>query len=104
MKNDNEYISIELFIELSDLQNRINEEDIRGKSRRENIAIAREAYWYCINKTGIGTRRIARTVNRKRETVRSGIRTIKNLIETNNPLVEPYRKVIEYFSHQQRND
>lgn len=75
-----------------------------GISRKENIAIAREMLWYCMNKKGIGTRRIARLAGRKRETVRSGIHTIRNLIETDNPLIEPYRDVIEYFCHQHKND
>jgi chromosomal replication initiation ATPase DnaA len=103
-RHKDEYITIERFIELSNFKNSITEEDIMGMSRRENIAIAREMLWYCMNKNGIGTRRISRFAGRKRETVRSGIRTIRNLIETENPLIEPYRDAIEYFCHQHEND
>jgi chromosomal replication initiation ATPase DnaA len=103
-KRRKEYISIERFIELSNLENSITKEDIMGISRRENIAIAREMLWFCMNKNGIGTRRISRFAGRKRETVRSGIRTIRNLIETGSLLVEPYRGAIEYFCHQHEND
>jgi chromosomal replication initiation ATPase DnaA len=103
-KNRKEYISIDQFIELSNLENSITEEDIMGISRKENIAIAREMLWYCMNKKGVGTRRIARFAGRKRETVRSGIRTIKNLIETESLLIEPYRPAIEYFCYQHKNE
>jgi chromosomal replication initiation ATPase DnaA len=92
---------IDKFIELSGLE--ITYQDIRGRSRREDIAISREAFWYCLSKSGLGTRKIARIAGRKRETVRSGIHTVKNLIETNNPLSHPYAKAIEYFLHQHEN-
>ncbi|MDR1089930.1 MAG: hypothetical protein LBL79_02550 [Prevotella sp.] len=84
------------FIELSDLLN-ITEEDISGRSRNEEVAIAREVYWYCLNLRGLGYRRISRLTGRRKQTISSGIRTIKNLIETNHPLVEPYKNVIEIF-------
>lgn len=90
-------LTVERFIELSNLSN-ITKEDITGRSRKEEVAIAREVYWYCLNLQGIGYRRISRMDGRARETILSGIRTVKNLIETNHPLVEQHKDVIEIFA------
>lgn len=90
-------LTVERFIELSNLSN-ITKEDITGRSRSEAVAIAREVYWYCLNLQGLGHRRISRLDGRRKQTISSGIRTVKNLIETNHPLVEHHREVIEIFA------
>jgi len=79
----------------------VPEDDIKGRSRKENIAIARELYWLYLNTNGYGYRKISQLDGRKPETILSGIRTVRNLIETNHPLVEPYKELIESFSHQE---
>lgn len=88
---------------LTEFSNKIGipEEDIKGKSRKEHIAIARELYWLYLYKNGYGYRRISQIDGRKPETILSGIRTVRNLIETNHPLVEQYKDLIESFSHQE---
>lgn len=93
-------LTVERFIELSNLSN-ITKEDITGRSRSEAIAIAREIYWYCLNLQGIGYRKISQFDGRKPETILSGIRTVRNLIETNHPLVESYKELIESYSEQE---
>jgi chromosomal replication initiation ATPase DnaA len=90
-------LTVERFIELSNLSN-ITKEDIAGRSRKEEVAIAREVYWYCLSLQGIGPRIISRMDGRGKQTISSGIRTVKNLIETNHPLVAPYKDVIEIFA------
>lgn len=91
-------LTIERFVELLNYSNvSITKEDITGRSRSEVVAIAREVYWYCLNLQGLGYRKISQMDGRKKQTISSGIRTVKNLIETNHPLVESYRKVIEIF-------
>ncbi|MDR2993567.1 MAG: hypothetical protein LBV11_07000 [Bacillus cereus] len=87
-------LSIEEFIKLSNLSG-ITKEDIIGRSRKEKITIAREMYWYCLNIQGLGYRRIAKIEGRCKQTISSGICTIKNLINTNHHLVEPYKDVIK---------
>lgn len=89
-------LTVEKFIELSELTN-ITKEDITGRSRNETIAVAREVYWYCLNLQGLGYRKIARLDGRTKQTIQSGIRTVKNLIETNHPLVAPHKEVIQIF-------
>lgn len=79
----------------------ISEDDIKGRSRKENVAIARELYWLYLNTRGYGYRKISQFDGRKPETILSGIRTVRNLIETNHPLVEPYKELIESFSEQE---
>ena len=96
MKKDN-ILTVEKFIELSNLPG-ITEEDITGKSRNEVIAIAREVYWYCLNLQGLGHRRISQIDGRCKQTISSGIQTVKNLLETNHPLVEPHREIIKIFA------
>jgi len=90
-------LTVEMFIELSNLTN-ITKEDITGRSRSESVAIAREVYWYCLNLQGIGYRRISQLVGRRKQTISSGIRTVKNLIETNHPLIKQHKDVIEIFA------
>ena len=92
-------LTIEEFIELSNLSNTgITKDDITGRSRKEEVAIAREVYWYCLNLQGLGYRRISRIDGRRKQTILSGIRTVKNLIETNHPLVKHHREVIQIFA------
>jgi chromosomal replication initiation ATPase DnaA len=91
-------LTIEEFIELSNLSDTgVTKNDITGRSRNEEITIAREVYWYCLNLQGLGNRRISRIDGRRKQTISSGIRTIKNLLETNNGMLEQYKGVIEYF-------
>lgn len=90
-------LTVEKFIELSNLSN-ITKDDITGRSRNEEIAIAREVYWYCLNLQGLGHRRISRIDGRRKQTISSGIKTVKNLIETNHPLLEPHKQTIEIFA------
>ncbi|MFV0587084.1 hypothetical protein [Bacteroides reticulotermitis] len=71
----------------------ILEADLKGRSRTEKVAVAREMYWIYLNYRGMGYRRISQWDGRKPETILSGIRTVRNLIETNHPLVEPYKEV-----------
>ena len=89
-------LTVERFIELANLSE-ISKDDIEGKSRNETIAIAREVYWYCLNLQGLGHRKIAQIDGRRKQTISSGIRTAKNLIETNHPLVDMYKEVINLF-------
>jgi hypothetical protein len=94
-----DYLSIEDFIILSLLKGKINEEDIINHVRKVNIKVPREAYWHYLSLIGLGTRRIAVLANRKRETVRSGIRTLKNMLDTNDPLLDWYRSFLnDYFT------
>jgi chromosomal replication initiation ATPase DnaA len=47
-------LTIEEFIELSNLSDTgVTKNDITGRSRNEEIAIAREVYWYCLNLQGL---------------------------------------------------
>ncbi|MDR0823909.1 MAG: hypothetical protein LBN74_02370 [Prevotella sp.] len=89
-------LTVDKFIELSKLN--ITKEDITGKSRKEEVAIAREIYWYCLNTQGFGYRRISRLDGRCKQTILSGIRTVKNLIETNHSLIKPYKNIIDIFA------
>lgn len=89
-----------LTIEEYSEKTKIPVEDLKGKSRKQNIAIARELYWLYLNTNGYGYRKISQLDGRTPETILSGIRTIRNLIETNHPLIEPYKDLIESFSHQ----
>ena len=79
----NSILTVEKFLELSNQSEiRITKEDITGRSRIAPVAIAREAYWYCLNLQGVGYSEISRLDGRSRTTVMSGIRTVRNLIET----------------------
>ncbi|NDW19287.1 hypothetical protein D0T53_10220 [Dysgonomonas sp. 216] len=80
----------------------IPEDEIKGRSRKESIAIARELYWLYLYKNGKGYRKISQLDGRKPETILSGIRTIRNLIETNHPLVEQYKELIKSFYNQKQ--
>lgn len=90
-------LTVERFIELSSPSN-ITKEDIIGRSRNEAIAIARETYWYCLNLQGLGHRKIAKIDGRAKQTISSGIKTVKNLLETNHPLILPHIGVIRIFA------
>jgi len=85
-------MTIEEFIESAGYP--VSVEEARGRSRREKVAVAREAYWYFLSRHGLGCRRIARMDGRAKETIQSGLRTVKNLIETDHPLIKPYREII----------
>jgi chromosomal replication initiation ATPase DnaA len=68
---------------------------VEGRSRNMQTAIAREAWWYYLNRRqGLSLRQIARLSGRNHSTVRSGIKTASQLLDTAHPLIEPYRKTL----------
>ncbi|MDR1336373.1 MAG: hypothetical protein LBK22_06055 [Tannerella sp.] len=86
-------ISIDEFIARSGSS--VSPDEVRSRSRKTQVAIAREAYWYYLRvRHGLGPRRISRLDGRCKETVFSGLKTIQNLLETNHPLVSPYQHIL----------
>jgi hypothetical protein len=85
--------ALKTFVDFS--ESTVTVEQIRGRSHKQEVAVARELYWYFLNKRGVGYRRIAKTADRKRETVLSGIRSARWLVETGHPLTEPYKGFFE---------
>jgi hypothetical protein len=87
-------ISIDEFIERGGTE--VSAKEVRGRSRKAPVAITREAYWlYLRVHHGLGPRRIARIAGRSKETVFSGLKAARNLLETNHPLILPYRRALE---------
>ena len=73
----------------------IPEQELKGRSRIETIAIARQVYWYILSIKGIGYRAISRLADRTPATVLSGIRSVKWLFDNNHPLIQDYTDIIQ---------
>jgi chromosomal replication initiation ATPase DnaA len=73
----------------------IPEEDLMGSSRIYKIALARESYWTYLNKNGCSQAEISRLFSRNHVTVKSGIKTIKNLIEIKDKSINHYLSALE---------
>lgn len=82
----------------------ISEEELTGKSRKRNLTIPRFVYWFYLNKLNPvewSSAEIAFVFGRESQAIRYGIKQVRNFIETNDAIIEPYRKdYIEPFLHQ----
>jgi hypothetical protein len=93
LKKKKRMLSVEEFIKQTGTA--VSAEQLTGRSRTAEISVAREAYWYCLHtQHGMGYRRIASLAGRCKETVRSGLTTIRNLLETGHPLIAPFRSLL----------
>ena len=83
----------------------IPEEELMGRSKSYTITTAREVYWYYLKTTNLSScYNTAKIFNRVPSTILSGVKTVRNLIETNHPLIHPHKEFIETFSHQEKID
>lgn len=77
------------------------EEELIGLSRKHIYTIPRQIYWLYLNCNGKSYRNIAEKFDRKHPSILVGIRTVKNLIETNDSILKPYLPFIEKFLHHE---
>ncbi len=75
-------------------------EELIGSSRIPRIALARQVYWYYLRKYTYSFDRIGRMFGRKRPTILSGVRTIKNLIQTKDSCIDDYLRALDLFYHK----
>ncbi len=79
-------------------------EELKGKSRKQTLTIPRFVYWFYLNRsnpTKFSSVRIAEIFGREHPAILHGIKQIINFIDTNDSIIEPYRKdFIEPFLHQ----
>ena len=69
---------------------------IQGKTRKQEIATAREVYWRYLNNRGVRMTDIAAMFNRNaHSTISSGIRRAENLISCNDEIILPFLKAVE---------
>jgi chromosomal replication initiation ATPase DnaA len=69
--------------------------ELMGYSRVPKIALAREAYWYYLKKRNYRLIDIAFMFNRTHPTILSGIRTIRNMIDTHDHSIIHYLEALE---------
>jgi len=82
----------------------ISEEDLLGRSRKQELCVARQSHWLVMHRMRVPYDEISRLYGRDRGTIILGIRHVANLIETRDKLVEPYLAAIERFSSQGQHD
>ena len=96
----NTILTIEEYSERTD----IPVEDLKGKSRKQTLTIPRFVYWFYLNRVNPiqwSSVRIAEIFDREHPAILHGIKQIRNFVETNDSIIEPYRKdYIEPFLHQ----
>lgn len=78
----------------------ISEQELIGLSRKHKYSVPRQIYWLYLNCNGKSYRKIAKKFNRNHTSILVGIRTAKNLIETNDSILKPYLTFIEKFLPQ----
>lgn len=78
----------------------ISVEEILGPSRKQNLMIIRECIWYTMRYQKYQLKEIAILFNRKHSSIHSGINTFKNLLDTNNLMLKPYRHLLETFTEE----
>lgn len=80
----------------------VPEEDIKGLSRKYEYRIPRQLYWLYLNtKAGLSKRGIARIFNMDHTSIMNGIKTVSDLIETEDKILSDYEGFISTFLHQQ---
>jgi chromosomal replication initiation ATPase DnaA len=80
---------------LSKTKSNVSVRQIESNSHREDICIAREAWWYYVYKKYKWTQiDIAHMAERKRQTVASGLKNIENLLRHDHYLIEPYKRIL----------
>ncbi|GAB6119248.1 helix-turn-helix domain-containing protein [Dysgonomonas termitidis] len=84
----------------------IPEEELTGKSRKQVLAVARFIYWFYLNKSDPvrwSSVKIAEIFGREHPAILHGIKQVKNFIDTNDSIIEPYRKdFIEPFLNREQ--
>lgn len=80
----------------------VPEEDITGLSRKYEHRIPRQLYWLYLNtRAGLSKRGIARKFKKDHCTIIRGLKTISDLIETEDKILSEYEGFISTFLHQQ---
>ena len=79
----------------------VPKEQLIGLSRKHKYTIPRQIYWLYLNTNGKSYREIAEIFDRKHPSILVGIRTVKNLIETDDSILKPYLPFIEKFLHHE---
>lgn len=83
-------------------------EELKGKSRKRTFTIPRFVYWFYLNKsdpTRWSSVKIAEIFGREHPAILHGIKQVKNFIDTNDSIIEPYKKdFIEPFLHQEQSN
>lgn len=83
----------------------VPKEEIKGTSRRYEHKIPRHLYWlYLYLQTDLSKRAIARKFNMAYSSVHNGIKSISNLIETEDKILSDYESFISTFLHQQESN
>ena len=98
LKNCNDALTIASFTELFTVYAKevgITPHELKGPCRKFPIKTAREAFWHHLTLQGWSYPAIGRFFNRTHPTIISGVRTVRNMIDTNDPVVQPYKNVIE---------
>ncbi len=76
----------------------ISIEEILGPARKQKLMIVRECIWYTMRYQKYQLKEIGQIFNRKHSSIYSGINTLKNLIDTNNFIVDPYKHLLNKFT------
>lgn len=80
----------------------VPKEEIKGTSRKYEHRLPRQLYWLYLNTiAGISKRGIARKFNMDHCTIIRGLKTISDLIETEDKILSDYEDFISTFLHQQ---
>ncbi|MBF0651057.1 hypothetical protein IR083_19760 [Dysgonomonas sp. GY75] len=69
--------------------------ELTGKSRKQALAVARFIYWFYLNKSDPvrwSSVKIAEIFGREHPAILHGIKQVKNFIDTNDSIIQPYRK------------
>jgi len=97
-------LTIEEYSERTD----IPVEELKGKSRKQTLTIPRFVYWFYLNRSNPvkwSSVRIAEIFGREHPAILHGIKQVKNFIDTNDSIIEPYKKdFIEPFLHQEQSN
>ena len=81
----------------------LSEEVLVGRDRSRQLSTARQIHWLHLRHKKHSYDKIAKIYRRRRASIISGIKTIKNLIETEDVLIAPYRDFVDSFSCQKNN-
>lgn len=100
----NTILTLEEYSERTD----IPVEELKGKSRKQTLTIPRFVYWFYLNRSNPvkwSSVRIAEIFEREHPAILHGIKQVKNFIDTNDSIIEPYKKdFIEPFLHQEQSN
>lgn len=84
------------FLEVSNL----SWKDLIGKSRKQELVIARHCMWYSLRCQKLELKYIGKMFNRTHSTVSNGLNRVSDYIFTKDAIINPYIEQLNKFSNK----